>query len=79
MIPLISFILGVIYGVLHPGREDRLHILKKSVFVSVMLCLILGISTAVFLPDILAMAVFILAIPFILGTMLGDLIESLLK
>ncbi len=90
-LPLIFFILGVIYGLLHPGREDRLGMLKKTIGIGFLLGLIFGILIAIFLPGILSlfavgvsivaftMLVLTIAIPFIIGTILGDLIELLIR
>ena len=90
-LPLIFFILGVIYGLVHPGREDRLGMLKKSIGIGFLLGLVFGILIAMFLPGILSifavgmsivaftMLVLTIAIPFIIGTILGDLIELLIR
>ena len=89
-LPLIFFILGVIYGLVHPGREDRLGMLKKTIGIGFLLGLVFGILIAIFLPGILSlfavgmsivaftMLVLTIAIPFIIGTILGDLIELLI-
>ncbi len=90
-LPLIFFILGVIYGLVHPGREDRLCMLKKSIGIGFLLGLIFGVLIAIFLPGILSlfavgisiiaftMLVLMIAIPFIIGTIFGDLIERLIR
>ena len=90
-LPLIIFILGVIYGLIHPGREDRLGMLKKSIGIGLLLGLIFGLLLALFLPGIfsifavgmsvIAFTMFVLtiAIPFIIGTLFGDLIERLIR
>ncbi len=89
-IPLLAFLLGIVYGVLHPGREDRIGMLKKSIGIGVLLGLIFGILIALFLPGILSVfalgitvfaflvLVLSIAIPFVIGTLIGDIIESLL-
>lgn len=90
-LPLVFFILGVIYGFLHPGKENRIGMLKKTLGIGFLLGLIFGLLIAIFLPGILSlfavgmsvvtftMLVLTIAIPFIIGTIFGDLIESLLK
>ncbi len=90
-LPVLFFILGVIYGFLHPGREKRLGILKKSIGIGVILGIIFGSIFAFFLPGlfgILALGATVLAfvflvlsiaVPFVIGTIVGDLIEGLLK
>ena len=90
-LPLVFFILGVIYGIIHPGREDRIGMLKKAVGIGIFLGLIFGFLIAIILPGILSLfavgmsvvafiiLVLTIAIPFIIGTIFGDLIESLLK
>ncbi len=89
-LPLIFFILGVIYGLFHPGREDRLGMLKKSIGIGFLLGLIFGLLIAMLLPGVLSLfavglsviaftiLVLTIAIPFIIGTLLGDLIERLI-
>ncbi len=90
-LPLIFFILGVIYGFLHRGREDRIGMLKKAIGIGTALGLIFGFLIAIFLPGILGlfavgmsivafiMLILTIAVPFIIGTMFGDLMESLLR
>ncbi len=90
-LPLVFFILGVIYGFLHPGKEDRIKMLKKTLGIGFLLGLIFGLLIAIFLPGILSlfavgmsivaftMLILTIAIPFIIGTIIGDLIESLFR
>jgi hypothetical protein len=90
-LPLIFFILGVVYGILHPGREDRIGMLKKAIGIGFILGLIFGSLIAIFLPGVLSlfavgvtiiafvMLVLMIAVPFIIGTIVGDLIESIFR
>jgi len=87
---VVAFVMGIIYGLLYPGKENRLRLLKKAVGLGIILGIIVGLLSAIFLPGLLgilaigasifAFVIFILyfAIFFIIGTFDGDLIRGLL-
>ncbi|ADB57616.1 hypothetical protein [Archaeoglobus profundus] len=97
LIEVIVFLLGVIYGFLNPGKEDRWKLFKRALVIGSVIGLILGL-TFVFLllpfgfhplfPLVAIAGVFWMvilfviltvyfAVIFIVGTFVGDLLESL--
>ncbi len=90
LLPTIFFILGVVYGYLHPGRENRIGMLMKATGLGVLLGIIFGLPAMFILPGMLGVfvigmsaiafviAVLMVAIPFIIGTFFGDLLERIL-
>ncbi len=86
----IAFILGVIYGYVNPGKEDRINILKKAVIIGIVIGAIIGFAFAAFIPfagvifagfSIISSVLFTLyfAIAFVIGTIVGDFLEKILK
>ncbi len=90
LLPTLFFILGVVYGYLHPGKENRIGMLKKAIGIGVLLGIVFGFVAMFLLPGILGVfvmgvsviafviAVLMVAIPFIVGTIFGDLLEHIL-
>ena len=82
-------VIGVVYGYLKPGKEDRKALFKKGLLIGVILAVIffgLGILAGkefLLISGIAGMLVFIeviiLAVLFIIGTFIGDWIEEKCK
>jgi len=82
---ILIIIIGIIYGYMKPGKEDRSALLKKGVVIGIILgavmvvlgliggrwILLLGSLAGVFV----FVEVIILAILFIIGTYIGDMLE----
>ena len=90
MLWLLAFLLGVIYGFVNPGRENRWNIIKKSLGIGVFLGIILGLIFAILLPPagiflagftVIGVVLFVLyfTVLFVLGTIVGDILESLIR
>jgi len=83
---------GVIYGYLKPGKEDRVALLKNGLIIGIVLGLVVVVfgmlvdsrvllhSGVVVMIGLVGMFVFILAVIlavlFILGTFIGDWLEE---
>jgi len=88
----IGFFLGLIYGYMQPGKEDRWGLLKKGILYAIILAIVFGLL-GYFLGGSLPSWLFIFgtgfvgvfinvvlfAIVFIIGTFIGDFLESKLK
>ena len=82
---ILIIIIGIIYGYMKPGKEDRSALLKKGVVIGIILgaiMVVLGLigGGGILLLGGLAGAVvfievIILAILFIIGTYIGDMLE----
>lgn len=83
---ILIFIIGIIYGYMKPGKEDSSTLLKKGVVIGIILgaiMVVLGLlsgSRGILLLGTLAGAVvfievIILAVLFIIGTYIGDMLE----
>jgi len=82
---ILIIIIGIIYGYMKPGKEDRSALLKKGVVIGIILgavmvvlgliggrwILLLGSLAGVFV----FVEVIILAVLFIIGTYIGDMLE----
>jgi hypothetical protein len=83
---ILIFIIGIIYGYMKPGKEDRSAILKKGVIIGIILGIIMvvlgliGGGGILLLGTLVGAAVFIeviiLAVLFIVGTYIGDMLEG---
>ena len=92
---LLTIGVGVIYGYLKPGREDRVALLKNGLIIGIVLGIvvlvfgmlvdsrILSYSGVGMMIGLVGMFVFImvviLAVLFILGTFIGDWVEEKMK
>ena len=92
---IISIAIGVIYGYLKPGKEDRAGLLKKGVLIGVILGLfvvgfgilvdsrVLLYSGVAGMIGLVGLFVFVLilfiAVLFIIGTFMGDWLEEKTK
>jgi hypothetical protein len=82
---ILIFIIGIIYGYMKPGKEDRSAILKKGVIIGIILGVIMvvlgliGGRGILLLGTLVGAVVFIeviiLAVLFIIGTYIGDMLE----
>ena len=85
ILEILIIIIGIIYGYLKPGKEDRSTLLKKGVVIGIILgaiMVVLGLIGGrwILLLGTLAGAVvfievIILAVLFIIGTYIGDMLE----
>ena len=82
---ILIIIIGIIYGYMKPGKEDRSELLKKGVIIGIVLgaiMVVLGLIGGrgiLFLGSLAGAVVFIeviiLAVLFIIGTYIGDMLE----
>jgi len=83
LIETLTFVLGIIYGYVSPGRENRSALLWKGLIIGVVLAIILvavGLFVGGTIMTLSGMAMFIevviLTVLFIIGTWIGDWIEG---
>ena len=82
---ILIFIIGIIYGYMKPGKEDRSALLKKGVVIGIILGAItivlglLGGEGFLLFGSVVGVAIFIeviiLAVLFVIGTYIGDMLE----
>ena len=82
---ILIIIIGCIYGYMKPGKEDRSTLLKKGVVIGIILgaiMVVLGLIGGrgiLLLGSLVGAVVFIeviiLAVLFIIGTYIGDMLE----
>jgi uncharacterized membrane protein len=82
---ILIIIIGIIYGYMKPGKEDRSSLLKKGVVIGIIpgaIMVVLGLlggRTILLLGTLAGVFVFIeviiLAVLFIVGTYIGDMLE----
>ncbi|MCE8424248.1 MAG: hypothetical protein J5U17_00540 [Candidatus Methanoperedens sp.] len=85
ILEILIIIIGIIYGYMKPGKEDRSALLKKGVVIGIILgaiMVVLGLiggGGLLLLGGLAGVAVFIeviiLAVLFIIGTYIGDMLE----
>jgi protein-S-isoprenylcysteine O-methyltransferase Ste14 len=92
---LLVLIIGLIYGYVKPGKEDRMALLKKGIIIGIILGVVFGLI-GFFAGSYLAgvggglvlfaagaigifISVVILVILFIIGTFIGDFLETKFK
>ena len=84
---ILAFIIGLVYGYVKPGKEERWDLLKKGIVYGIILGIVFGVI-AFFVGGLLfsaagAIGVFIevvfLVIIFIIGTFVGDVLEDAIK
>jgi VIT1/CCC1 family predicted Fe2+/Mn2+ transporter len=88
MVPwgLIVFVVGILYGWLSPGRQNKGYLFKQGLVIGLVLALVLALigwaaganPLGLAMGDALGifLAVVILTLLFILGAWIGDLIEG---
>lgn len=98
MIPIfevLAFIIGLVYGYVKPGKEDRIALLKKGAIYGIILGVVIGlimffagtyfggvgVGLLGFAGGLIGIfiSVVILVIIFIVGTFIGDLLETTFK
>jgi hypothetical protein len=82
---ILIIIIGIIYGYMKPGKEDRSALLKKGVVIGIILGAItvvlglLGGGGFLLFGSVVGVAIFIeviiLAVLFVIGTYIGDMLE----
>ena len=82
---ILIIIIGIIYGYMKPGKEDRSTLLKKGVVIGIILGAIMvvfgliGGRGILLLGGLVGAAVFIeviiLTVLFIIGSYIGDMLE----
>jgi hypothetical protein len=82
---ILIIIIGIIYGYMKPGKEDRSALLKKGVVIGIILGAItivlglLGGGGFLLFGSVVGVAIFIeviiLALLFVIGTYIGDMLE----
>ncbi|HEX7627738.1 MAG TPA: hypothetical protein VF354_02310 [Candidatus Methanoperedens sp.] len=82
---ILIIIIGIIYGYMKPGKEDRSALLKKGVVIGIILGAIMvllglfGGRGILLLGGLVGAVVFIeviiLAVLFVIGTYIGDMLE----
>ena len=86
ILEILIIIIGIIYGYMKPGKEDRSTLLKKGVVIGIILgaiMVVLGLiggGGLLLLGSLAGAVVFIeviiLAVLFIIGTYIGDMLEG---
>lgn len=82
---------GIVYGYVHPGKEDKMKILKNGLRWGLIIGVIIGIiglmaggiiaglaAGAIGIPAFIIIALRV-SIVFIIGTFVGDFLEGVLK
>lgn len=82
---ILIIIIGIIYGYMKPGKEDRSALLKKGVVIGIILgaiTVVLGLLVGggfLLFGSVVGVAIFIeviiLAVLFVIGTYIGDMLE----
>lgn len=81
---LIAFLVGLAYGWIAAGKQDKSELLKRGLLIGVVVAIVLAVAG--WLTDAPALGVggtfaviwtaFVLALLFILGVWIGDLLEG---
>jgi hypothetical protein len=87
---ILIIMIGLIYGYLKPGKEDRMSLFKKGILIGIILAIIfiflgalMGGGVMILFSGFLSVVVFIEIIKytvlFIVGTLIGDWLEERFK
>lgn len=87
LLETLTFVIGIIYGYVSPGRENRSALLRKGLIIGIVLGIILVILGSFVGGTILTLSaaavgvatfieVVILTVLFIIGTWIGDWLEG---
>ncbi len=83
LLEILTFVLGIIYGYISPGKENRGALLRNGLIIGIVLAIILAILGTFVGGAIMALAgvaifveVVILTVLFIIGTLIGDWLEG---
>ncbi len=68
------FVVGLIYGLLNPGKEDKLNLIKKSVIIGIVITLLFTVLFFVFTAPAWIFVPFIPILGGILGVFAGVLV-----
>lgn len=82
---LVALLVGLLYGYLKPGRQDKWAMLKKGAVIGILLAVVFTLLGALLNLDPLGLgagfvgivlAVLVLTILFVVGAWLGDMLEG---
>lgn len=83
---LVTFVIGLLYGWLSPGRQNKGYLFKTGLLIGLVLALVFGIlgwvtnsnPLGIAAADMLGifLSVVVLTLLFVLGAWIGDLIEG---
>jgi hypothetical protein len=83
LLETLTFVLGIIYGYVSPGKENRSALLQKGLMIGIVLAVIfviLGLFVGGAIMVLSGVAIFvevvILTVLFIIGTWIGDWLEG---
>ena len=89
LLEILTIIIGIVYGYVKPGKEDRFGIFKKGIVIGVTLgviFVILGMFTGIefllmsgIVGSIAIVYIILITILFIVGTYIGDWLEEKTK
>jgi hypothetical protein len=86
---ILILVIGIIFGYMRPGKEDKWSLLKNGIIIGIVLGIIFGIIAAFLIPGGIGLAVgilgaigifieiIILVIIFIIGVFIGDWLEGM--
>jgi cation transporter-like permease len=81
---LLTFLFGIVYGYVTPGRQDKMAMFKKGLIIGIILAIVFAIIGFLTGYDALGVAgaigvlisIIVLSILFVAGTWVGDLLEG---
>ena len=88
---LLVLIIGIAYGFLHKGKEDKMGLLKTGALIGIVLGIIFGLLAMFVAPGTIGLGlgllgaigifigIVILAIIFIVGVFIGDYLEGVIR
>ncbi len=88
---LLNFIIGIVFGFFHHGKEDFMGLLKNGAIIGIVLGIIFVLVSMFIVPGVISMDVGFLGvfgifieimmfvIIFIVGVFIGDWLENILK
>ncbi len=86
LLEILTFVLGIIYGYVSPGRENRGALFRKGLMIGIVLAIILvvlglfmgfvGATIMSLIGVFLFVEIVILTVLFIIGTWIGDWLEG---
>lgn len=86
LLEILSLIIGIIYGYIKPGKEDRVRLLKNGIVIGLVLGIIFIMIGTFINVKLLMMSsligslafieIIIITVAFIIGTYIGDWLED---
>jgi len=88
MLELLAILLGIAYGYMTPGRQNKMELLKTATLIGIVLGIVLGLlawfsgvsitgaAGATLGLIAIAISAFIIAVLFVLGAWIGDFLED---